>query len=241
MSVSRIHQNSQSSEIECLKDFVRKRGIDLVGFANLTQIEGISPGLAPISIEIINRYPGAIVFGAQLGKLGKKVSGIEIDLYLEKVALKMLAYLEEKGCSALIIHPEDEFEPINRKGLLSLKMLAKEAGLGWLGRSFLIVSPDYGPIHRLIAVLTDMELQSDGSIPNQCGDCSLCIEKCPSGSLTFVSFDDRPRQREDVLDIDKCLGDFGCKLCLEVCPWGKQISDEVTDNRLLCDTKEEIL
>jgi len=241
MSVSRISQESQNSEIECLKDFARKRGIDLVGFAVLTQIEGIPFGLALNSIEVINRYPWAIVFGVQLGKLGKKASGIEVDLYLEKVALEMLAYLDEKGCRALIIHPEDEIEPIHRKGLLSLKMLAKEAGLGWLGRSLLIVSPDYGPIHRLIAVLTDMELQSDGSIPNQCGDCSLCIEKCPSGSLTFVSFDDRPRHREDVLDVDKCLGDLGCKLCLEVCPWGKQISEEVIDNRLLCDTKEGIL
>lgn len=241
MSVSRNYQNLQISEMECLKDFARKRGIDLVGFTNLTQIEGIPPGLAPNSIEIINRFPGAIVFGVQLGKLGEKASGIEVDLYLEKVALEMLTYLEEKGCSALIIHPEDEFEPINRKGLLSLKMLAKEAGLGWLGRSLLIVSPDYGPIHRLIAVLTDIELQSDGSIPTQCCDCFLCIEKCPSGALTFVSFDDRPRQREDVLNIDKCLGDLGCKLCLEVCPWGKQISGKVTDDKLLYDTNEEML
>jgi epoxyqueuosine reductase len=241
MSVSRIYQNSQISEIGCLKDFARKRGIDLVGFTNLAQIEGIPPSLVPGSIEIINRYPGAIVFGVQLGKLGKKASGIEVDLYLEKVALEMLTYLEEKGCSALIIHPEDEFEPINRKGLLSLKMLAKEAGLGWLGRSLLIVSPDYGPIHRLIAVVTEIELQSDRSIPNQCGDCSLCIEKCPNGALTYVSFDDRPRQREDVLNIDKCLGDLGCKLCLEVCPWGKQTSGEVTDDKPLYDTKEEIL
>lgn len=241
MLVSRIYQNFQSSEIECLKDFTRKRGIDLVGFTNLTQIEGIPSGLAPNSIEIINRYPWAIIFGVQLGKLGKKISGIEVDLYLEKVALEMLTHFEEKGCSALIIHPEDEFDPINRKGLLSLKMLAKEAGLGWLGRSLLIVSPDYGPIHRLIAVLTEIELQSDGSIPNQCGDCSLCIEKCPRGALTFVSFDDRPRQREDVLNIDKCLGDFGCKLCLEVCPWGKQISGDAAEDKLLYDTNEEML
>ena len=241
MPARRIYQNLQSIEIKDLKDFVKKRRIDLVGFTNLTPIEELPHDLAPNSIEIINRYPWAIVFGVQLGKFGKKASGIEVDLYLEKVALEMLTYLEEKGCRALIIHPEDEFEPINRKGLLSLKMHAKEAGLGWLGRSLLIVSPAYGPIHRLIAVLTDIVLQSDGSIPNQCGDCSLCIEKCPSGALTFVSFDDRPRQREDVLNIDKCLGDLGCKLCLEVCPWGKQISGEVTEDKPLYDMKEEVL
>ena len=121
----------------------------------------------------------------------------------------------------LIVHTEDEFDPTNRIGLMSLKVLAKAAGLGWQGRSLLIVSPRYGPIHRWIAILTNMDLHDDEPIPNQCGDCSLCIDKCPQGVLTLAPFDDHPERREDVLDIGLCKGDDGCRVCLVVCPWAK--------------------
>jgi len=39
--------------------------------------------------------------------------------------------------------------------------------------------------------------------------------------IDLVSFDDHPDRREDVLDIQACLGDEGCKVCLVVCPWTK--------------------
>lgn len=240
-TVSILYQNIQDIEARGLRDLARKRGIELVGFTNLTHVEGIPSGHESTAVEIIRRYPWAIVLGVQLGKLGEITAGIDVDIYLERIALEMSADLEERGRRALIIHPEDEFDPVNRKGLLSLKMLAKQAGLGWLGRSLLIVSPEYGPIHRLIAVLTETELPTDDSIPNQCGDCTLCIENCPSGALTLASFHDHPGEREDVLNIDRCLGDLGCKLCLEICPWGKQTCGETVEDKLPFDSKEEML
>lgn len=104
---------------------------------------------------------------------------------------------------------------------MSLKVLAKAAGLGWQGRSLLIVSPQHGPIHRWIGVLTDMELPGDTPIPNQCGDCALCVEECPAGALNLAAFDDHPACREDVLDINLFRGDDGCIECLTVCPWAQ--------------------
>ena len=215
-------QGQQIGETAYLKSFVRSRGVDLVGIAHLRLLEGMPTGIAPDSVGFLRRYQCAIVLGAQLGKLGKEASGTEVNLCLEKAALEIMAYLEEKGYQALIIHTEDEFDPFNRLGLLSLKVLAKGAGLGWQGRSLLIVSPEYGPIHRWIAVLTNMDLQADEPIPNQCGDCFLCVDKCPHGALRLVPFDDHPERREDVLDIRACRGDDGCKVCLIVCPWAKQ-------------------
>ena len=105
-------------------------------------------------------------------------------------------------------------------GLLSLKALARAAGVGWQGRSLLVVSPGYGPLHRLGAVLTDMELQPDQPMENRCGDCSLCVENCPTCALTLAKFNDHPQQREEVLELYKCLGDNGCMICIESCPWG---------------------
>jgi epoxyqueuosine reductase len=215
------HLGQHTTETECLKTFVRSLGIDLVGIANLGSLEGMPIGIRPGSTGFLENYRYAVVLGAQLNKLGKRASGSEVSLLMEKAALDVMGYLEARGYPALVIHTEDEFDPIRRMGLLSLKVLAKGAGLGWQGRSLLVISPEYGPVHRWIAVLTHMDLQADEPIPNQCGDCSLCIDKCPKGALTLVPFDDHPERREDVLDIQACLGDEGCKVCLAVCPWAK--------------------
>lgn len=210
-----------SEKTELLKSLIRRLGIDVIGIANLRTLDGMPVGIPADSAGFLGRFQFAIVLGAQLGRLGPKASGTEVSAYLEKAALHVMAYLEQDGYPGLIIHTEDEYDPINRMGLLSLKVLAKEAGLGWQGRSLLIVSPEYGPIHRWIAVLTNMDLQADGPIPNQCGTCSICVDKCPQGALTYVSFDDHPHRREDVLNLEACRGDDGCTVCLVVCPWAR--------------------
>lgn len=209
----------QSDEAEELKSFVKGLGVDLVGIADLYSLKGMPLGIPSDAASFLSHYHCAIVMGAQLGKLGKSASGTEVSLFLESVALAVVDRLERKGRHVLTVHTEDEFDPVNRVGLMSLKVLAKAAGLGWQGRSLLIVSSRYGPIHRWIGVLADMQLRGSTAIPNQCGDCTLCVEKCPAGALDLVEFDDHPACREDVLDIGLCKGDDGCTKCLTVCPW----------------------
>ena len=207
---------------EELKSLIRKLGIDLVGIADLYSLKGMPLGISPDAASFLGYFRSAIVMGAQLKKPGKAASGTEASLFLEKAALAVVDRLEREGCRVLTVHTEDEFDPVNRIGLMSLKVLAKAAGLGWQGRSLLIVSPQYGPVHRWIAVLTDMDLQAGTDVPNQCGNCILCVEKCPAGALHFAEFNDHPVSREDVLDIGLCRGDSGCTVCLTVCPWIKQ-------------------
>jgi epoxyqueuosine reductase len=95
--------------------------------------------------------------------------------------------------------------------------------LGWQGRSLLIISPEIGPIYRCIGILTNMDLLSDESMPNRCGECTFCVDRCPHHALKLVHFDDHPARREDVLDIHACTGDKGCNVCLVVCPWIKHV------------------
>ena len=209
----------QSDEAEELKSFVKGLGVDLVGIADLPSLKGMPSGIPSEAAVFLSHYHCAIVMGAQFGKLGKSASGTEVSLFLENAALTLVDRLERKRRLALTVHTEDEFDPVNRIGLMSLKVLAKAAGLGWQGRSLLIVSPQYGPIHRWIGVLSDMKLGGSTAIHNQCGDCALCVEECPAGALNLVEFDDHPACREDVLDIGLCKGDDGCTECLTVCPW----------------------
>jgi len=205
-----------------LKKMIRIHQIDLAGITELKHLRNIPSGISLQNTGLLKTYQYAIVLGAQYGKLGKNSSGSETSLFLEKIAQELVYYIIEKEkFAALIIHTEDEFDPLTRIGLMSLKVLAKSAGLGWQGRSLLIVSPQYGPIHRLIAILTDMPLSADKTIPNHCGDCSRCIEQCPQKSLSLVKFQDHPACRGEVLDMNSCLGDYACTVCITACPWLK--------------------
>ena len=196
-------------------------GVNIIGISDLEIFKNDLRN--EINSFIFNTYKYAIVLGAEYGNISTKATGDETSLFLEEVAFKMMMQITEKEhYHSLIIHTEDEFDPRNRMGLLPLKALAKGAGIGWQGRSLLIVSPDFGPLHRLIAILTDMPLDVNDYIENNCKDCTLCIEKCPPNALKFNNFNDHPEKRDDVLDFEKCNGDNGCKICIMVCPWFKQ-------------------
>ena len=199
-----------------VKELARREGVALVGIAGLRSTGPGSPERLPDALGLAAHFEHAIVLGVPFGR---GASGTEASLFLEKVAFELLEWLEVRGRRGLIIHTEDEIDPVRRFGLLSLKALAKSAGLGWQGRSLLVVSPRFGPVHRWIAVLTSLPLESDAPVPNRCGECSLCVDSCPEGALTLVAFADHPGCREDVLDIGACKGDEGCDVCLAVCPW----------------------
>ncbi|NVM19326.1 MAG: epoxyqueuosine reductase [Candidatus Lokiarchaeota archaeon] len=211
-------------ETENLKKHIKKLGVDIYGIADMQLLKKIETGLPTDMNDFIKMFPYAIVLGAQYGKLGKKASGGKTAFFLEEVAFSIMEYLEERGYRQLIIHTEDEFDPIRRLGFMSLKILAKTAGLGWQGRSLLIISREYGPLHRLIAILTDLPLQTNQIIENECGTCRICIDSCPKNALTFVNFNDHPSRREDVLNINSCLGDNGCMACILPCPWLKKLT-----------------
>jgi epoxyqueuosine reductase QueG len=211
-------------ETENLRKLIKELEVDVYGIADMQLLKEMETGIPTDLNKFITMFPYAIVLGAQYGKLGKKASGTETALFLEEAAFSIMEYLENKGYRQLIIHTEDEFDPINRLGFMSLKILAKTAGLGWQGRSLLVISPEYGPLHRLIAILTDLPLQVNHVIKNECGTCRSCIDACPKNALIFVNFQDHPSNREDVLNIKECLGDKGCMACILPCPWLKKHS-----------------
>ncbi|MFX1388028.1 MAG: hypothetical protein ACFE9M_12495, partial [Promethearchaeota archaeon] len=120
-------------ETENLREYIKKLGIDLYGIADMHLLEEMKTGIPTDMKKFIDIFPYVIVLGAQYGKLGKKASGGRTALFLEDAAFSIMEYLENKGYRQLIIHTEDEFDPINRLGFMSLKILAKTAGLGWQG------------------------------------------------------------------------------------------------------------
>ena len=116
--------------------------------------------------------------------------------------------------------------------------IAVDAGLGELGRTNRLISPEFGPNLRLGKVLTDMPLEVDGPIDfglkQFCRVCKKCAERCPSGCLSMEdepSFEikgpwNNPGHEAWFEESPKCLAYWsestsGCSVCIGVCPFSK--------------------
>lgn len=113
------------------------------------------------------------------------------------------------------------------------KTCATRSGLGWIGKSALLVTREFGPAVRLSSVLTDAPFESLGQPVNssQCGGCTRCQEQCPGRAIQGALWNVKV-EREALVDVEACrkaaralaLERVGkeitlCGKCIEVCPY----------------------
>lgn len=112
------------------------------------------------------------------------------------------------------------------------KAWAKRSGLGWIGKNALLITPKVGSFHFIAELILDLELEYDGAIKDYCGDCTRCIDACPTGALTPYHIEARKcisyltiELKDEVLPHefkDKMENwMFGCDICQDVCPWNR--------------------
>jgi epoxyqueuosine reductase len=115
--------------------------------------------------------------------------------------------------------------------LMTHKMAATCSGMGWIGRNGLLISPTVGPRISLATVLTDAPLKADRPVEKSlCGDCTLCVEHCPSGAITGAEWS-REEPFPELLLAKRCTahkegarsvsGRPNCGLCITICPYGR--------------------
>lgn len=106
------------------------------------------------------------------------------------------------------------------------------AGLGWIGKSCLLINPEAGPRVRWTTILTDTPIEPTGvPLENNCGACTDCVDNCPVSAFTGKNFR-TDEDREVRYDAKKCenyfksMEDAGkipvCGLCIYICPIGKK-------------------
>jgi epoxyqueuosine reductase QueG len=165
-----------------------------------------------MSKEDIDRAPSQatlnMVFGTydDLGVAANKLAGI----------------LRGHGFAAQADHPLG--------GLALFPPLAQKAGMGWVGKHGLLITPEFGPRLRLAAVYTNIgnlpaaESNDHGWIEDYCKTCGVCVRECPpkaildeamaheSGRITHVT------QREC---FEYFAQYYGCSVCIKVCPFSE--------------------
>lgn len=158
-----------------------------------------------------------------------------VNANLDRLALITAEYIQRKGYNAYTIAASQSVKDETDKytGIFQHKTVAAASGMGWIGKSGLLVTPEYGPRVRLATVLTDMKLEVS-NIPQfpGCGNCMSCVNACPAMALTgnnYVSGADR----STVIDARACseymkrnfqhIGRGSvCGVCIKVCPFGRK-------------------
>src|SRR5882724_10173046 len=109
---------------------------------------------------------------------------------------------------------------------------AAQAGIGWHGKSTMLIDERLGTWFFLAEVLTTLELPPDEPVPDRCGTCHHCITACPTGAITAAHRLDARRcisyltielKTAIPVDLRPLIGDriFGCDDCLDACPWNR--------------------
>ena len=196
--------------------------------------------------DAVSRYPRAVVMGMVLtdsivdllpdrDKAGailyRHCTYDVVNLALDHIALQMSNFLRREGFAAFPIPASKRISDEQISGPFSQKLAANLAGLGWIGKSCLLVTPEHGPRVRWVTVLTDAPLTPTGTpMEPRCGDCHACVDICPQDAFTGRPFNpDEPREaRFDAAacdryfrEMEKEKGVAVCGLCLYVCPHGR--------------------
>lgn len=162
--------------------------------------------------------------GARRGIFCRASWGIDYHTVLrEKLAL-LEAFLQEKV-------PGSKMRSMVDTGELSDRAVAERAGIGWSGKNCAVITPEFGSYVYLGEMITDLPFESDDPMDDQCGECRLCLDVCPTGALV----------QGGQLNSQKCvafltqtkgflpdeyrakIGNriYGCDTCQTVCPKNK--------------------
>ncbi|PID93951.1 MAG: tRNA epoxyqueuosine(34) reductase QueG [Bacteroidetes bacterium] len=112
------------------------------------------------------------------------------------------------------------------------KAWARQAGLGWIGKNTCLIHPKKGSWFFIGEIITTMEVKADTPMEERCGNCTRCLDACPTGALTapgildskkciaYLTIEHRGHFPEDLaVDFHKQV--FGCDICQQICPWNR--------------------
>ncbi|MBS3782517.1 MAG: 4Fe-4S binding protein [Candidatus Thermoplasmatota archaeon] len=220
-------------EIKILESKAEELEVNTLGYTRLRKDD--------IFLDKAVLYPNVIVFSIEMDKddIEKAPSYDTLKMIEETYALtgvvanELATLLQDMGFGA-------QAGP-GLGGLSIYPILAERSGIGTFGRNGIIITPENGPTHRLGVVYTNIKnLPTDkgrdhGWIKDLCKRCGKCIKSCPAEAIF-----EEPRETkgENLAFIDsvKCgdyfADNYGCSVCIKVCPFNKVGYYKIKENFL---------
>ncbi len=203
---------------------VKDKGVDLIGYTPVLK------NFIFKNLPVVGK--NAIILGMEMdwNKIKTAPSilcGIEaFRVYYElgELTIELTEYLQNEGYKAEAHHPFG--------GKLLFTAHAVGAGLGYMGRNGLIITPEFGPRQRWSMITTDAEIpelekREFADLIEFCESCGLCIENC-LGKATLDEPIEKIKDSGIITHIDrtKCIESLlknnYCSNCLKICPQGRK-------------------
>lgn len=186
---------------------IKDSGVDFVCFVDASVLPA----------EVVEGYSCAVLFGKALSKeyISTMRAGLEpkrkevfnTEHKMDALAAKFAEQLEAEGYKSI---------GKLKTGLLPHKTVALRAGLGFIGKNNLLVTPQYGCALMLGKVLTTAPFATMKELPkaSQCGSCNLCVDVCPTKALRGKPWS-ITTTREEIMTRKLCTL---CLKCMVFCP-----------------------
>jgi len=228
-----------------LKEFAKRSGADLIGIASVDRFGEAPPGHHPEDIlpgaksvvSCAQRIPFSVLYGPATAY--DRTMGAAHSR-LDHLACQIALFLEESGGRAIPVPSDEPYyhweeERHYGRGDLSHKHAAQAAGLGKLGKSSLLITPQFGNLVHLVSIITDLQLEPDPIMDwNPCPkNCSACLKACPIGAIGDDQQVDQALCRKNMLlKLPKGRIIESCGACRKVCPTGmKKIEKKIIKNK----------
>jgi epoxyqueuosine reductase len=196
-----------------------------------TQVAELVPGTVRVLSARMNYWPGDAhdardaLASPEVGYVSRYALGRDYHKLLRK-SLQALAEDIEQRVGPMGYRVFVDSGPVLEKAL------ARNAGLGWIGKHTNLIARDAGSYFFIGEILTDLPLSASETATAHCGTCSACIPACPTGAITApyrldarrcISYLTIELHGAIPTELRRMMGNriYGCDDCQLVCPWNK--------------------
>ena len=181
-------------------------------------------GARSIIVVLQNYYTREKQHDGQSPVISKYAYGKDYHQIVKKKLHQLYAFMEEK-IGAFSGRVFVDSAPVLERAWGRL------AGLGWIGKHSLLLNRKYGSMFFIGVIITDMELESDHPTKDYCGDCTRCVDACPtqailpgkvidaSRCISYLTIEHRDSHLPEEFRGKMENRIFGCDICQDVCPW----------------------
>ncbi|MDR1688056.1 MAG: epoxyqueuosine reductase [Clostridiales bacterium] len=220
-----------------LKAKMQNLGADLIGIGDLSDTPPFTRQNLPTGIAVAKKYPEEVIRGIwNLPTALYRDWYVKLNTELDSLVTTCAEMLRKEGFTA--IAQTREYVGTGEDSdntLMPHKTVATHAGIGWIGKSALLITEKYGSMVRLSSVLTNAPLEWDKPTEySKCGNCMICAQNCPGGAILGEAWDTGKALEEYFNAVlcrktaqERSLKGFGgsdtiCGKCIEVCPYTRK-------------------